>query len=958
VVNTSQSNDEHLRRATGLIKQGQKAEAKQIISDILKSDPQNARAWYLASYLTSDDKKRIQALQRALAIDPQFAQADEALRKLLPHSDLIDDLLETPQTTTGVSRPLNKDTLLIFAIVGIVFVVLLILGLSVAPRIGLFSFPTATRTPTYTPSHIPTKTLTPTNTATPTITPSSTSTPTPTLTPTLTPTSTFTPESVNLLSIEGEATANLNASPLDYIGGGRGNFTLHGKAKLSSGNNLLKLTLIPDDGTEIPWSFQFFAPALQTSKLYENATKILFTPGDSPELAVGSTLRGCNQIGGKFIIEQQSPQLVISFTQLCENNPNMVLKGTITFTPQALLTPTPTIPPEKLFAPETTSGQFNIQLFSAAEDRIGKGKGNIVLTGPGDLRINDGTVIFTMSPVDATDENWYFGFFAPVIGVGQSYDIRTSFSDGRRQNPFMGILHGFNEANVVSCETPKGQFQVEQQAPDIVISFSELCGTSPNSMLKGKLTFTPESALTPTPTVAPDRRFSPLSSFGELSVDMDSKGRDPLGDGQGKMAFKGPAKLLIEKGGAFQFMVTRADNPNEFWQFTFYSPAPEIGKLNENVAHWPSNKHFPGMLIVTNGTNPNFPAVTNSCGRLGGSFTFEKQSPTIEISFRHLCEKNASDSLEGKLIFTLQSDLTATPTIPPEKLFTSPDTSGNFHLEFDSSPRDYVGGARGHVVLDGPGSVSISDDGVLKIQMLAPETWSFSFYAPSLHIGQLYDHAGLFQNSSPLPAMTIDSGHGSCQQPLGQFQIEQQIPIVISFMEMCSSDPNMVIKGKLTLTPLSMLTPTPTAAPGKLFKPKSSKGNVVVDLSSDQGDYIGGGKGNFTIKGAGDLRRMEEGSFTITMNVAGQGDIGGQWQFSFHAPDFVVGQTYQNATRYPFNNKQLPGIDISSPGRGCNKIIGDFKIVKASPILVMTFTQACEAGKPLLKGLLSFTPTD
>ncbi len=74
--------DPHLQAAAQLISKGQINEAKQIISQVIKSDNQNADAWYLAASIMDEPDRQIQALERALAINPNHERAQHALTQL------------------------------------------------------------------------------------------------------------------------------------------------------------------------------------------------------------------------------------------------------------------------------------------------------------------------------------------------------------------------------------------------------------------------------------------------------------------------------------------------------------------------------------------------------------------------------------------------------------------------------------------------------------------------------------------------------------------------------------------------------------------------------------------------------------------------------------------------------------------------------------------------------------
>jgi hypothetical protein len=73
-----------IRQASEQIRYGHLTEAKAIVRDLLKTDPDNAHVWYLAGHLASSPRKKREAFERALKIDPDHKKARQAL-------DLLDE---------------------------------------------------------------------------------------------------------------------------------------------------------------------------------------------------------------------------------------------------------------------------------------------------------------------------------------------------------------------------------------------------------------------------------------------------------------------------------------------------------------------------------------------------------------------------------------------------------------------------------------------------------------------------------------------------------------------------------------------------------------------------------------------------------------------------------------------------------------------------------------------------
>jgi len=78
------------RQAARLISTGEKQRAAVLVSTIIQNNPNNAEAWYLFSFVADDLKMRIEALERALYINPGHDRALDRLAKLRPGDDLQD----------------------------------------------------------------------------------------------------------------------------------------------------------------------------------------------------------------------------------------------------------------------------------------------------------------------------------------------------------------------------------------------------------------------------------------------------------------------------------------------------------------------------------------------------------------------------------------------------------------------------------------------------------------------------------------------------------------------------------------------------------------------------------------------------------------------------------------------------------------------------------------------------
>ncbi len=156
-------------------------------------------------------------------------------------------------------------------------------------------------------------------------------------------------------------------------------------------------------------------------------------------------------------------------------------------------------------------------------------------------------------------------------------------------------------------------------------------------------------------------------------------------------------------------------------------------------------------------------------------------------------------------------------------------------------------------------------------------------------------------------------------------------------------------------------TPVAFRAVNTLGAADSATTDVIVDgmtsliMNSESGDYIGAGQSQTYLP--------SDGTFSVNTNRNFVGISFSSpthfWSLSFQAPNgasLAVG-SYLNATRYPFNGTNAPGLDVSGDGRGCNTLAGSFVIRQISfapngslASFRAAFEQHCEGGAPALTG--------
>lgn len=134
--------------------------------------------------------------------------------------------------------------------------------------------------------------------------------------------------------------------------------------------------------------------------------------------------------------------------------------------------------------------------------------------------------------------------------------------------------------------------------------------------------------------------------------------------------------------------------------------------------------------------------------------------------------------------------------------------------------------------------------------------------------------------------------------------------------------------------------------------------NVGLFFESEPGDYIGQGQAlQFTnLDGAFLVRRNTNNGVGVIFNGASPDTW---WHLNFAAPQnaqLEVG-AFENATRWPFQDPDQPGLDFSGSGRGCNTSSGQFQVldIAYAPTgdidrLAVKFEQRCENSLATLHG--------
>jgi hypothetical protein len=111
-------NEQLLREATELAREGDKAGARRLVKQILNKDDTNVKAWMLLYRVSEDRSEKRQALTRILELDPGNVRAQEALDKL----DTRIQQAEEEEVAPGIGR--GQLTRIIVALVLLTVIVL------------------------------------------------------------------------------------------------------------------------------------------------------------------------------------------------------------------------------------------------------------------------------------------------------------------------------------------------------------------------------------------------------------------------------------------------------------------------------------------------------------------------------------------------------------------------------------------------------------------------------------------------------------------------------------------------------------------------------------------------------------------------------------------------------------------------------------------------------------------
>ncbi|MFO0929485.1 MAG: Ig-like domain-containing protein [Gemmataceae bacterium] len=139
-------------------------------------------------------------------------------------------------------------------------------------------------------------------------------------------------------------------------------------------------------------------------------------------------------------------------------------------------------------------------------------------------------------------------------------------------------------------------------------------------------------------------------------------------------------------------------------------------------------------------------------------------------------------------------------------------------------------------------------------------------------------------------------------------------------------------------------------------------GTTALTMTSDAGDYIGGGR-TYSYSAASGIFTVSGTATSLTVSYHDQAYTH-WWYLDFRSPlDNVplTAGTYLNAERAAFRTAGKPGLDVSGDGRGSNTLTGQFTILQIETgangtitRFAADFEQHSEGATPALRGSVRF----
>src|SRR5262249_7447278 len=143
-------------------------------------------------------------------------------------------------------------------------------------------------------------------------------------------------------------------------------------------------------------------------------------------------------------------------------------------------------------------------------------------------------------------------------------------------------------------------------------------------------------------------------------------------------------------------------------------------------------------------------------------------------------------------------------------------------------------------------------------------------------------------------------------------------------------------------------------------------GQTFLFLNSQPGDFVGQGQRTTLTPADGQFTAGRNFDNGVSISFFSSANPGIFWFTDFAAPFNAVLTPgfYANATRFPFQAANEPGLDVSGEGRGSNTLTGNFTVTQAvygpaGEVVAFdaTFEQHSEGSPPALFGQIAFNAT-
>lgn len=311
-----------------------------------------------------------------------------------------------------------------------------------------------------------------------------------------------------------------------------------------------------------------------------------------------------------------------------------------------------------------------------------------------------------------------------------------------------------------------------------------------------------------------------------------------------------------------------------------------------------------------------------------------------------------------------------TPIRPPSTPAPSPSPSATMtRVSLQSDAGDYIGAGGGYEYTKADATIAVTISGArVSVNIDGDESWFGDFQIPNASVLTAGTYAGAQRypfNAAGTPGLSWSGEGRGCNTLTGSFTITDATyvggvltSLDLDFVQHCEGGA-AALRGEVHWRSAdATVPPGPAALPSNLWAPAAgatpATGNYIY-LTSQAGDYIGGGQSYLYTPGSGTLS-VASGGARLEVSVAAGSDF---WSADFQGMN-VISQLqpgyYGDLQRYPFHNPTKGGLSWYGNGRGCNRLTGWFVVDSVSysngalTAIDLRFEQHCEGLSPALRG--------